>query len=127
MSFALGHGKCSFKRYRLARVRCRPPISNKALAPYDIASEDPHTKRCAYGMRLRRTKVRYERAGVHVPLSRFTGNGTRIRTHRNTDERNESIPFADATIESVVMPSLTVAKVRLGGIASENERIEKRK
>lgn len=42
-----------------------------------------------------------------------TGTGNRTRTHRNTNKRNESIPFADATIESVVMPSLTMPNVRL--------------
>lgn len=118
--FTFGHGKCTFKGDGLAWMPCRPPISDQVLAAHDVASKDPHTKRSTRRMGLRRTKVRYERA--YLDPETGTGNRTRSTTHRNTDEGNESVPFADATIEFVVMPSLTVPTVRLRVIANENER-----
>ena len=37
----------------------------------------------------------------------------RTHTDRNTNECDESVPLADTPVEPVVMPSLTMSKVRL--------------
>lgn len=56
----------------------------------------------------------YHPLSIPVRFDTGAGTGNRATTHRNTDERNEPVPFSNAAIEPVVMPSLTVPDVRLG-------------